>query len=108
MFAFQSPPHLPTIAGLAATRTQFFDREQWTTARIDRAEVGDVLMFRGDDRPMVVTAVRCESIPGQEYGWMIGTAAPVDGAAPVEFKHRANTSVLARCDLLYTAPRTAA
>ncbi|MDW6058203.1 hypothetical protein SAZ11_08895 [Streptomyces sp. FXJ1.4098] len=108
--------HLHEIAGLFARR-RWTDREQWTTRHIGGLKVGAVFALPGERpiRPVVLTGPpRREDVPDQisphmnatSAGLLIGEVCYLDTAEYTDFKLRADTSVLTRCDLHYT-PKTA-
>ncbi|MCT2591137.1 hypothetical protein LHJ74_14680 [Streptomyces sp. N2-109] len=93
--------HPATIAGLTAK--VIFREESWTTCRLSRHEVGTVVsLYRGNGvRSVVLTAIRIEDVPGDTFGWVIGTAVDLATGEPEDFKVRGNLCVLTRCDLYY-------
>ncbi|HEY9353646.1 MAG TPA: hypothetical protein VIP28_10360 [Nocardioides sp.] len=104
--------HLPEIAGLTATR-RWRDREQWTTCGTGHLKLGTVFALPGEQpaRPVVLVEVpdrvdvpaRLSPHVDPEYaGVLIGQARYLDTGEPTDFKLRAATSVLTRCDLHYT------
>lgn len=100
--------YLPVIAGLSAAAVPDFGREKWSTCYVGRLEPGDVFSFTGEVplRPAVLLEKRSEVIPGEAHGWVAGVARYVDtGALAGEFKVRANTSTVVRCDMRYQVPR---
>lgn len=104
--------YLTEIATLVARR-RWADREQWTTCHIGHLKVGTVFALP-DERPIrpVVLAEVPDRVDVPEYisphmnatsaGVLIGEARYVDTGEPADFKFRADTSVLTRCDLHYT------
>ncbi|MCQ8830375.1 hypothetical protein [Streptomyces malaysiensis] len=104
--------HLTEIAGLVARR-RWTDREQWTTCHLGSLRVGAVFALP-DERPLrpvvLAEAPRREDVPDhisphmnkESAGLLIGEARYLDTGEPTDFKLRADTSVLTRCDLHYT------
>ncbi|MGW7688790.1 hypothetical protein ACWGMA_07840 [Streptomyces asiaticus] len=104
--------YLTEIAALVARR-RWSDREQWTTCHIGHLKVGAVFALpdKLPIRPvMLATAPHRVDVPEhisphmdpESAGVLIGEAHYVDTGEPVDFKLRAGTSVLTRCDLHYT------
>lgn len=105
--------HLTEISGLTATR-RWTDREQWTTCNLGHLKVGTVFALPGERpiRPVVLTETPDRvDVPDrisphmdpENAGVLIGEARYIDTGEPADFKLRADTSVLTRCDLHYTA-----
>lgn len=94
---------LPVLPDYTPAAVPDFDREHWTTCHIQRLTAGDVFTSRTlQDRPAVVSAIRVEPLPGEEYGLTVATVRYLDDGETAEVKARANTSVLLRCDMHYT------
>lgn len=105
--------HLVEIAGLTACR-RWADREQWTTCRIGHLKVGTVFALPDERavRPVVLAeAPRRVDVPNrisphmglEGAGVLVGEARYVDTGEATDFKLRADTSVLTRCDLHYNS-----
>ncbi|MGW2861976.1 hypothetical protein [Streptomyces sp. NPDC001205] len=104
--------YLNEIAGFVARR-RWTDREQWTACHIGHLKVGEVFALP-DDRPirpvMLAATPHRVDVPDQlsphtdpeSAGVLIGQACYLDTGEPTDFKLRAGTSVLTRCDLHYT------
>jgi len=111
----EPPPidYLPEIAGLAATR-RWTDREQWTRCAIGHLKTGTVFALPDERplRPVVLAAAERRDVPdkisphidAENAGLLVGEARYLDTGEPTDFKLRADTSVLTRCDLHYTLP----
>jgi hypothetical protein len=108
----EADAYLAEIAGLK-TQRRWIDREQWTTCHIGHLKIGTVFALP-DERPIravvLAGAPRRVDVPDcisphmdpESAGVLIGEARYVDTGEPVDFKLRAGTSVLTRCDLQYT------
>jgi hypothetical protein len=108
--------HPPEIAGLVAHR-RWTDREQWTSCNIGHLKTGTVFVLPDEHpiRPVVLAEDPSrEDVPdrisphvdAENAGLLIGQARYLDTGEATDFKLRANTSVLTRCDLYY-APNPA-